>query len=32
MFQGSVPLAAAAYNAGPRAVSHWIEKAKDLEE
>jgi soluble lytic murein transglycosylase len=31
MFQGSVPLAAAAYNAGPRAVSHWIEKAKDLD-
>lgn len=31
MFQGSVPLAAAAYNAGPRAVSHWLEKAKDLD-
>lgn len=31
MFQGSVPLAAAAYNAGPRAVSHWLEKATDLD-
>jgi soluble lytic murein transglycosylase len=25
MFQGNVGLAAAAYNAGPRAVSHWLE-------
>ncbi|APR81185.1 Soluble lytic murein transglycosylase precursor [Minicystis rosea] len=25
MFQGNVVLAAAAYNAGPRAVSHWVE-------
>ncbi len=31
MFQGSVPLAAAAYNAGPRIVSHWLETAKDLD-
>ncbi|NUN98511.1 MAG: transglycosylase SLT domain-containing protein, partial [Candidatus Omnitrophica bacterium] len=28
-FQGSLPLAAAAYNAGPRAVSHWIEAGAD---
>ncbi|MFT3768276.1 MAG: lytic transglycosylase domain-containing protein [Minicystis sp.] len=25
MFEGNVVLAAAAYNAGPRAVSHWVE-------
>lgn len=31
MFQGSVPLAVAAYNAGPKAVSQWLEKAGDLE-
>lgn len=31
MFQGSVPLAAAAYNAGPKIVSHWLEKATDLD-
>ncbi|AUX25034.1 exported transglycosylase [Sorangium cellulosum] len=24
-FQGSLPLATAAYNAGPKAVSHWLE-------
>ena len=29
MFQGNVVLAAAAYNAGPRAVSHWIEAGAD---
>jgi soluble lytic murein transglycosylase len=29
MFQGSVVLAAAAYNAGPRAVSRWIEAGTD---
>jgi soluble lytic murein transglycosylase len=29
MFQGSVVLAAAAYNAGPRAVSHWVEEGAD---
>ena len=28
-FQGSLPLAAAAYNAGPRAVSQWIEAGAD---
>jgi soluble lytic murein transglycosylase len=33
MFQGHVGLAAAAYNAGPRAVSHWVEasSAGDLD-
>jgi soluble lytic murein transglycosylase len=29
MFQGSVTLAAAAYNAGPKAVSHWLETGAD---
>jgi soluble lytic murein transglycosylase len=29
MFQGSVTLAAAAYNAGPIAVSHWLETGAD---
>jgi soluble lytic murein transglycosylase len=29
MFQGSVVLAAAAYNAGPKAVSRWIEAGAD---
>ena len=29
MFQGSVPLAAAAYNAGPKAVSHWVDVGAD---
>jgi soluble lytic murein transglycosylase len=29
MFQGHVVLSAAAYNAGPRAVSHWIEVGAD---
>jgi soluble lytic murein transglycosylase len=29
MFQGHVELAAAAYNAGPRAVSHWMEAGTD---
>ena len=28
-FQGSIPLAAAAYNAGPKAVSHWLAVGKD---
>ena len=31
MFQGNVGLAAAAYNAGPRAVSHWMEAAGGAE-
>jgi len=31
MFQGSVPLAAAAYNAGPKAVSHWLATGGDLD-
>jgi soluble lytic murein transglycosylase len=31
MFRGNVELAAAAYNAGPRAVSHWIEPGADDE-
>lgn len=31
MFQGHIVLAAAAYNAGPRAVSHWIEVGADNE-
>ena len=31
MFQGSVPLAAASYNAGPQIVSHWYEAGKDNE-
>jgi soluble lytic murein transglycosylase len=31
MFQGSVVLAAAAYNAGPRAVSRWLESAPDAD-
>lgn len=30
-FDGSLPLAVAAYNAGPTAVSRWVEKAKDLD-
>jgi soluble lytic murein transglycosylase len=29
MFQGHVLLAAAAYNAGPQAVSHWLEAGSD---
>jgi soluble lytic murein transglycosylase len=29
MFGGNVALAAAAYNAGPRAVSHWVEASSD---
>ena len=29
MFHGSVTLAAAAYNAGPKAVSHWLETGAD---
>ena len=31
MFKGSVPLTAAAYNAGPKIVSHWIATAGDLD-
>lgn len=31
MFQGSVPLAAAAYNAGPKIVSHWLSSGTDLD-
>jgi soluble lytic murein transglycosylase len=31
MFQGNVALTAAAYNAGPRAVSHWVEAGSDNE-
>lgn len=31
MFQGSVPLAAAGYNAGPTIVSHWFEVGADNE-
>ena len=31
MFQGSVPLAAAAYNAGPKIVSHWLASGSDLD-
>ncbi|MEZ4297186.1 MAG: transglycosylase SLT domain-containing protein [Polyangiaceae bacterium] len=31
MFEGSVPLAAAAYNAGPKAVSHWLAGARDTD-
>jgi soluble lytic murein transglycosylase len=31
MFQGSVPLAAAAYNAGPKIVSHWLSVGGDLD-
>ena len=30
-FDGSVPMAAAAYNAGPRAVRRWLERRKGLE-
>lgn len=30
-FDGSLPLAAAAYNAGPQAVSRWVETAKEFE-
>lgn len=30
-FQGSVVLSAAAYNAGPKAVSHWLEAKDDAE-
>lgn len=30
-FRGSVPLAAAAYNAGPRAVRRWLERMKGLD-
>ncbi len=31
MFQGHVALAAAAYNAGPRAVSRWVETSSSAE-
>jgi soluble lytic murein transglycosylase len=31
MFQGSLPLAAASYNAGPKIVSHWLEISADNE-
>lgn len=31
MFQNHVVLSAAAYNAGPRAVSHWVEAGADDE-
>lgn len=31
MFGGNVPLAAAAYNAGPKIVSHWLERAADFD-
>jgi soluble lytic murein transglycosylase len=31
MFQGSVPLAAASYNAGPKIVSHWLATGADLD-
>ncbi|MFO0555058.1 MAG: transglycosylase SLT domain-containing protein [Polyangiaceae bacterium] len=30
-FQASLPLSVAAYNAGPGAVSRWVENAKELE-
>lgn len=30
-FSGSVPLAVAAYNGGPQAVSRWVENARELE-
>ncbi|MBL9024954.1 MAG: transglycosylase SLT domain-containing protein [Myxococcales bacterium] len=30
-FEGSAPLAAAGYNAGPKAVSRWLESAKEHE-
>jgi soluble lytic murein transglycosylase len=30
-FEGSTPLAAAGYNAGPKAVSRWVEGAKEHE-
>jgi peptidoglycan lytic transglycosylase len=30
-FNGSVPMAAAAYNAGPRAVRRWLERMKGLD-
>ncbi|NUP06616.1 MAG: transglycosylase SLT domain-containing protein [Polyangiaceae bacterium] len=30
-FDGSLPLAVASYNAGPGAVSRWVETAKELE-
>jgi soluble lytic murein transglycosylase len=30
-FDGSVPMAAAAYNAGPRAVHRWLERMKTLD-
>jgi len=30
-FDGSVPLAVASYNAGPTAVSRWVETAKELD-
>jgi len=31
MFEGSVPLAAASYNAGPKIVSHWLSVGKDMD-
>jgi soluble lytic murein transglycosylase len=30
LFRGNLPLALAAYNAGPRAVSHWLESGEKL--
>ena len=30
-FDGSLPLAVASYNAGPTAVSRWVETAKELD-
>jgi soluble lytic murein transglycosylase len=30
-FQGSVPMAAAAYNAGPRAVHKWLERVRGVD-
>ena len=31
VFDGSIPLAAAAYNAGPRAVRRWLERMKGVD-
>jgi soluble lytic murein transglycosylase len=30
-FSGSVPLAVAAYNAGPQAVGHWVTKERETD-